>query len=63
VITDLGVLEPVEGELTLTAVHPGVSAEQVRECTGWELRVDGEPTVTEPPTAEELSALRELVSR
>ena len=39
VITDLGVLEPRDGELTLTAVHPGVTVEQVREETGWELRV------------------------
>jgi glutaconate CoA-transferase subunit B len=62
-ITDLGVLEPVAGELTLTQVHPGVEADQVREATGWELRVADELTVTAPPTAEELSALRELVSR
>jgi glutaconate CoA-transferase subunit B len=63
VITDLGVLEPVQGELTLTQVHPGVEADQVREATGWQLRLADELTVTDPPTAEELSALRELVSR
>ena len=39
VITDLGVLEPVDGELTLTTLHPGVTVEQVREATGWELRL------------------------
>src|SRR5919112_2830590 len=38
VITDLGVLEPRDGELTLTALHPGVTAEQAREATGWPLR-------------------------
>src|SRR5690349_11818406 len=63
VITDLGVLEPREGELTLTQVHEGVTPEQAREATGWELRVADELTVTEPPNAEELAALRELVSR
>ncbi|HWD85669.1 MAG TPA: CoA-transferase [Solirubrobacteraceae bacterium] len=63
VITDLGVLEPREAELTLTQVHEGVSVDQVREATGWELRAIDELSVTEPPTAEELSALRELVSR
>ncbi len=63
VITDLGVLEPREAELTLTQVHEGVSVDQVHEATGWELRVSDELSVTEPPTAEELSALRELVSR
>ncbi len=62
-ITDLGVLEPVDGELTLTALHPGVSVEQVRENTGWDLKVTANLEVSEAPTAEELTALRELVSR
>ena len=40
-ITDLGILEPDPHtrELTLVAVHEGVTVEQVREATGWELRV------------------------
>lgn len=63
VITDLAVLEPVGGELTLTTLHPGVTAEQVRENTGWELKVADNLQVSEAPTAEELAALRELVSR
>jgi glutaconate CoA-transferase, subunit B len=63
VITDLGVLEPVDGELTLTTLHPGVTVEQVREATGWELKVADSVETSEPPTAEELAALRELVSR
>src|SRR4051812_28170565 len=64
VITDLGVLEPGEdGELTLTTLHPGVTAQQVQEATGWELRMADELQVTDEPTGEELSALRELVSR
>jgi glutaconate CoA-transferase subunit B len=63
VITDLAVLEPRQGELTLTHVHPGATVEQVQEATGWELRVADQIDVTETPTAEELSALRELVSR
>jgi glutaconate CoA-transferase, subunit B len=63
VITDLGVLQPVDGELTLTAVHPGVTVGQVRAATGWDLRV-AEPVATSPePTAAELAALRELVAR
>jgi glutaconate CoA-transferase, subunit B len=60
VVTDLGVLEPREGELTLTRVHPGVDAEQVREATGWELRVAPELGETDPPSNEELDALRSL---
>jgi glutaconate CoA-transferase, subunit B len=63
VITDLGVLEPSDGELTLTAVHPDVDVDEVREATGWELRVADEVATTEPATDEELLALRELVAR
>jgi glutaconate CoA-transferase subunit B len=62
VITDLGVLrpDPESCELTMTQVHPGVSADQAREATGWELRVSDELTETEEPTAKELGILREL---
>jgi glutaconate CoA-transferase, subunit B len=63
VITDLGVLEPRGGELTLAALHPGVTVEQVRDATGWELRVAGELAQTPPPTAEELAALEDLLAR
>jgi glutaconate CoA-transferase subunit B len=63
VITDLGVLEPRDGELTLTTVHPGVTVEQVREETGWDLRVAAEVATTEEPTEEERSALQELLAR
>jgi glutaconate CoA-transferase subunit B len=60
VVTDLGLLEPEAGELTLTHVHPGVSAEQAREATGWELRVSDALRETDPPTDAELAALRAL---
>ncbi|MBV8954234.1 MAG: CoA-transferase subunit beta [Solirubrobacterales bacterium] len=63
VITDLGVLEPLDGELTLTRLHPGIEVEQAREATGWPLRVLDELEITAPPTDEELSALRGLVAR
>ncbi len=63
VITDLGVLEPRDGVLTLTTVHPGVSVDEVRENTGFELAVSESLKVSEPPSTEELNALRELVSR
>jgi glutaconate CoA-transferase subunit B len=63
VVTDLGILEPRDGELTLTRVHPGVSAEQAREATGWELRVAGDLAETEPPTDGELTALRGLTTK
>ncbi|PXX60968.1 glutaconate CoA-transferase subunit B [Nocardia tenerifensis] len=61
VITDLGVMRPDEnGELVLTAVHPGVTVEQVRAATGWELKVAADIAVTEPPTEDELAALHTL---
>jgi glutaconate CoA-transferase, subunit B len=61
VVTDLGLLEPDEdGELMLTHVHPGVEPVQVREATGWDLRIADELAVTEPPTEPELTALRSL---
>ncbi|HEX3807831.1 MAG TPA: CoA-transferase subunit beta [Gaiellaceae bacterium] len=63
VVTDLGILEPVDGELTLTRVHPGSTVDDVREATGWELRVAGEVGETEPPTGAELKALRALETK
>jgi glutaconate CoA-transferase, subunit B len=65
VITDLCVLEPDPrtNELVLTELHDGVDTEQVREQTGWNLKIADQPTRTEPPTVEELAALRELLSR
>ena len=63
VITDLGVLEPRDGELTLTTLHPGVTVDQARDATGWDLHVADELATTPEPTDEELSALKELVER
>jgi glutaconate CoA-transferase subunit B len=65
VVTDLGVLEPDphSRELTLTHVHHGVTVDQVREATGWDLHVSDKLENTPPPTDAELAALRELLSR
>ena len=62
VITDLGVLrpDPESRELTLTQVHAGVSADDARAKTGWDLRVADDLGETEPPSDEELTVLREL---
>ena len=63
-ITDLGILQPdaETRELVLTHLHPGVSVEQAKEATGWDLRVADDLQTTEPPTDDELSKLRELVA-
>ena len=62
VITDLGILRPSpdDGELELVALHPGVELDQVREATGWPLRVREPLETTEPVTERELSELRAL---
>ena len=60
VITDLGILArqgPGE-ELQLVAVHPGVTVDQVRAATGWDLRVAGAVASVAPPTENELRLLR-----
>jgi glutaconate CoA-transferase subunit B len=64
VITDLGVLrlDPDSHELVLTRVHPGVSVEDAREATGWDLRVADDLEETDPPSDEELRVLRGLKS-
>ena len=62
VITDLGVMrpDPETAELVLTQVHDGVTVEQVKAATGWDLQVAADLTTTPPPSEAELTALREL---
>ncbi len=62
VITDLGVLEPDPDscELTVTALHPGVTREQIADATGWDLQFADEVATTVTPTDDELSALDAL---
>jgi glutaconate CoA-transferase subunit B len=63
VVTDLGILEPVDGELTLVRVHRGVTADDARAATGWPLRVADDLHETDPPTTAELTALRALETK
>ena len=57
------VSDPESKELVLEALHPGVTIEQVKEATGWRLRVAPSLSRVPEPTAEELTALRELYAR
>jgi len=60
VVTNLGILTPdANGELILSALHPGCSVDQVKQNTGWPIKVSEELTVTEAPKSEELRILRE----
>ncbi len=60
VVTDLCVLEPDEnGELILTSIHPGATAEQAIKNTGWALQVAAAVKTTAPPTDGEIRLLRE----
>jgi glutaconate CoA-transferase, subunit B len=65
VITDLGVMnsDPATRELVLTALHPGVTLDQVRNATSWELKVAPKLEVSARPTLCELTALRDLHAR
>jgi glutaconate CoA-transferase subunit B len=62
IITDLGILtpEPVTREFVLTSIHPGISVEEVKDQTGWDLKVASDLATTQPPTAEYLQVLRDL---
>ena len=64
VITDLGVLkpDPESCELTLVQIHPGVTVEEVKENTSWDLKVASSVTVTGEPTQVELEKVRSLVA-
>ena len=58
IITDIGFMEPDKnGELILTALHPGRVAEEAIEKTGWDLQIAAELKTTEAPSDEELHIL------
>jgi glutaconate CoA-transferase subunit B len=61
VVTDLGCydFDPATGEMRLVTIHPGVTLEEVRAATGWDLRVARGLAATPAPTAEELRLIRE----
>jgi glutaconate CoA-transferase subunit B len=65
VITDLCLLEPdpVTRELTVTSIHPGVDRETIAAQTGWPIKFASDVGTTEPPTANELRILRDLLHR
>ena len=65
IVTDLCTLrpDPETKEFAVASVHPGVTREQVRAATGWEIRFADRVDETPAPTALELDALRDLNAR
>lgn len=62
VVTTLGILgfHPVTRGMQIEAVHPGVSVDEIRGNTGFDLPMAADITVTEAPSADELALLRAL---
>lgn len=63
VVSDLGVYYFVDGEMVLKSYHGelGVTLEDVRREVGWDIKVDPNVAVTEPPSEEYLRLLREVI--
>jgi len=60
VVTDVGMMEPDQnGEMTLTALHPGKTVDEAKSNTGWDLKVATNLKTTHPLTRKELKILRE----
>jgi glutaconate CoA-transferase, subunit B len=60
VITSMGIFcfDTDTREMILTSNHPGVSVDEIRNETGWPLRVSSDVRETPPPSKEELAAVR-----
>lgn len=62
VITELAVFgfDGTSKRMTVLALNPGVSREEVQDNTGFTLEFSPSATVTEPPTDHELATLRSI---
>jgi glutaconate CoA-transferase subunit B len=55
--------DPATRRARLKSLHPGVTLEEVREATGFEITVHGDVPTTPAPTGEELWVLRTRLDR
>lgn len=64
-VTDLAVWkpDPETKEFTVATLHPGVTAEQMRQSCGWTIRYADDLGETPAPTAQELDVLRDINAR
>jgi glutaconate CoA-transferase subunit B len=60
VVTGLGAYRfDDSGEMYLESLHPGVTVEQVKENSGWDIKLGPGVTETPPPSDSELRLIRE----
>jgi glutaconate CoA-transferase, subunit B len=60
VITDKCIFDRSAGELTLAALYPGVTVDDVRASVGWDLKVAGRVEAVDPPSPTVLEVLHKL---
>ena len=65
IVTDLCTLTPHidTREFEVVSLHPGITREQVRSATGWDVRFGETVVETQAPTMNELETLRDLNAR
>ncbi|MGH9309060.1 MAG: CoA-transferase subunit beta [Vicinamibacterales bacterium] len=65
IVTDLCTMRPhpETKEFQVATLHPGVTADAVRENTGWPIRFADKVEETEAPSQDALEALRDLNNR
>jgi glutaconate CoA-transferase subunit B len=63
IVTPLGIFDftPSEKRMRVRSIHAGVTLEEVRDRTGFDLVCEAEPPITIEPTDQELETLRERV--
>jgi glutaconate CoA-transferase, subunit B len=64
-VTDLCIMrpDPETNEMTVNSIHRGVTHEQIRDSTAWDVRFAETVEETVPPAPFELEALRDLHAR
>ncbi len=63
VVSNLGVFDfaTPDRRMRLASLHPGVTVDEVRSATGFDLAVPGDVAETRQPTTEELRLIREVI--
>jgi glutaconate CoA-transferase, subunit B len=65
VLSPLGVFDFAPGSkaMRVKSISPGVTLEQIRDATAFDVVVEGAPPITTMPTDQELELLRKHVDR